>query len=453
VENRSTKFAETRTLQKPWQLALGLALALLAATSMWFYVDRILVGHQVADAAAHDRPRGNLSDLYPRWLGARELLLHQRNPYSDEVALEIQKGYYGRALDPSRPGDPKDRQGFAYPVYVVFLLAPLVGFSFHGVQLVFYWLLIALTAATVPLWLRALGWRASPLAIAIAIALTLGSVPAVQGIKLQQLSLLVAALLAGSAACVASGFLFCGGAILALATIKPQLAWPMVLWLLGWTVSNWKTRQRLVFGFATIMGALLIAAEWVLPGWIKMFLEAIRQYHQYTQNESVLDQLVNWAVGGYGGQILAAVACFLSALLLWKLRREAPSSAGFAGALAVILALTVLVIPMYAPYNQVLLLPAILFLAREQFLARNPARPAESRSGGPLSWATGLALAWQWIASLGLSALWLVSRDAALGGWKAPFYATFALPVLIFAATMLAARNPRSALRAHPSTG
>jgi hypothetical protein len=308
VENRSTKFAETRTLQKPWQLALGLALALLAATSMWFYVDRILVGHQVADAAAHDRPRGNLSDLYPRWLGARELLLHQRNPYSDEVALEIQKGYYGRALDPSRPGDPKDRQGFAYPVYVVFLLAPLVGFSFHGVQLVFYWLLIALTAATVPLWLRALGWRASPLAIAIAIALTLGSVPAVQGIKLQQLSLLVAALLAGSAACVASGFLFCGGAILALATIKPQLAWPMVLWLLGWTVSNWKTRQRLVFGFATIMGALLIAAEWVLPGWIKMFLEAIRQYHQYTQNESVLDQLVNWAVGGYGGQILAAVA-------------------------------------------------------------------------------------------------------------------------------------------------
>jgi hypothetical protein len=453
VENRSTKFAETRTLQKRWQLALWLALALLAATSMWFYVDRILVGHQVADAAAHDRPRGNLSDLYPRWLGARALLLHQRNPYSDEVALEIQKGYYGRALDPSRPGDPKDRQGFAYPVYVVFLLAPLIGFCFHGVQLFFYWLLIALTAATVPLWFRALGWRASPIAIAIAIALTLGSVPAVQGIKLQQLSLLVAALLAGSAACVASGFLFCGGAILALATIKPQLAWPMVLWLLGWTVSNWKTRQRLVFGFATIMGALLIAAQWVLPGWIKMFLEAIRQYHQYTQNESVLDQLVNWAVGRHGGQILAAVACFATTLLLWKLRREAPGSAGFAGALAVVLALTVLVVPMYAPYNQVLLLPAILFLAREQVLARNPARPAESLSGGPLSWATGLALAWQWIASLGLSAFWFVSRNTALDGWKAPFYATFALPVLIFVTAMLAAWHPRSALRAHEPTG
>ncbi len=150
---------------------MWLFLALLAATGMWFYVDRILVAHQVADAAANDHPRGNLSDLYPRWLGARELLLHHRNPYSDEVSLEIQKGYYGRALDPARPGDPKDRQGFAYPVYVVFLLAPLIGFSFHSVQLFFYWLLIALTAATVPLWLRALGWRPPPVAVAIAIRL------------------------------------------------------------------------------------------------------------------------------------------------------------------------------------------------------------------------------------------------------------------------------------------
>ncbi|MGB6330656.1 MAG: hypothetical protein WBF41_02725, partial [Candidatus Sulfotelmatobacter sp.] len=55
---------------------IGLILAVVAAASMWFYVNRILVGFQVADAALRERPRGNLSDLYPRWLGARELLLH-----------------------------------------------------------------------------------------------------------------------------------------------------------------------------------------------------------------------------------------------------------------------------------------------------------------------------------------------------------------------------------------
>jgi hypothetical protein len=237
--------------------------------------------------------------------------------------------------------------------------------------------------------------------------------------------------------------LFCGGAILALATIKPQLAWPMVLWLLLWAISDWKARRRLVFGFTAPMGALLIAAELVLPGWIKMFLEAIRQYHQYTHNESVLDQLVDWLPGSHEGEVLAVIACLASALLLWKLRKDAPGSTGFAGALAVVLALTVLVVPMYAPYNQVLLLPAILFLARDQ-----AASIVESRSVAPVSWLAGLALAWQWIASLGLSALWFLSPNAALNGWKAPLYATFTLPVLVFLLALFAARYPPSVLRA-----
>src|ERR1017187_9417920 len=146
---------------------------------MWFYVDRILVGYQVADAAAHERPRGNLSDLYPRWLGARELLLHQRNPYGDDIAVEIQKGYYGRALDPTRPDDPKDQQGFAYPAYVVFLLAPTIDLPFDVVQIGFRWLLIGLAVATVLLWLYVLRWKPSRGTSLIFIVLMLGWLPMV----------------------------------------------------------------------------------------------------------------------------------------------------------------------------------------------------------------------------------------------------------------------------------
>src|SRR5690242_3071409 len=91
-----------------------LLLACLLALGMWCYVDLVLVPYQVADAARMQRPRGNLSDLYPRWLGARELLLHGRDPYSPEITREIQIGYYGRPLDSSRLNDPKDQQGFAY---------------------------------------------------------------------------------------------------------------------------------------------------------------------------------------------------------------------------------------------------------------------------------------------------------------------------------------------------
>lgn len=404
--------------------------ALLAAASMCFYVQRVLIPYERADAAAHARPRGNLSDLYPRWLGARELLLHHRNPYGDDIAPEIQKGYYGRALDPARPDDPKDQQGFAYPVYVVFLLAPLIDLPFHEVQIFFYWLLIALTGTSVCLWLRALHWRLPPLAIATCLALTLGSFPAVQGIKLQQLSLLVAALLAASAACVASGLLFCGGALLALATIKPQLAWPLAAWLVVWTLSDWRARRRFVFGFAGVMAFLLVGAEVILPGWLGMFAHAVGQYHRYTQNQSVLDQLFPWA---FAGKILAAVAVLVCALSLWRLRGESAYEENFGRATALVMALTVLVVPMYAPYNQVLLLPVILMLARDRkfFTSRSSA----VRFG---YLAAAFALAWQWIASLSLSGIYLLgARTWAFNGWQWPFLATFTLPAFVFALIFL----------------
>jgi hypothetical protein len=409
---------------------------------MWFYVDRILVGHQVVDAAEHGRPRGNLSDLYPRWLGARELLLHGRNPYSREINLETQKGYYGRLLDASRPDDPKDQQGFAYPVYVVFILAPLIRLSFHDVQIIFRWLLIGVTAGNILLWLRALRWRLPPLAVAIGIVLALGSVPAVQGIKLQQLSLLVAALLAGSGACVASGYLFSGGAILALATIKPQLTWPVIAWLLVWTFSDWKARRRLIVGFTATMGVLFIGAEIVLPGWWRMFLQAIRQYHEYTNNESVLDELFNWMVGRFGGDVLAVLTVLMAGLALWTVRKQPASSAEFGRALALVLALTVLIVPMYAPYNQVLLLPAILSLVKER-----PVLVRSSRAARIVYAAAALALAWQWIASIGLTVTWFASPGEALKMWKLPFYATFTLPVLVFALALLSANHQQRALR------
>jgi hypothetical protein len=424
-------------LRKPLQPVVGLVLAVLTAASMWFYVLGILRARQVAEAEAKQIPRGNLSDLYPRWLGARELLLHYRNPYSREVTLEIQEGYYGRRLDPARPNDPKDQQGFAYPVYVVFLLAPLVGIPFPELLIIFYWSLVLLTAATVWLWLRTLRWQLPLMAVATCMVLTLGSFPAVQGIKLQQLGLLAAALLAGSSACVATGFLFCGGALLALATIKPQLAWPLVAWLLLWAVGDWRGRRRLVFGFGITMVLLLGGAEIILPGWWRMFAEALGQYRHYTQSQSVLEVMLNeifgsaagGVVGRVGGQILAAIAVLACVPVLWKLRGQAADASGFSCATALVLALTVMVVPMYAPYNQVLLLPAILLLVRERasFLLRSRARRLTYQLGA-------FVVGWQWVASLGLTATyWLLSRDLAFRGWEWPFFATFALPVWVFA--------------------
>jgi len=418
-------------------LAAGLALAIVSTASTWFYVNRILKPQQIAEGAAHNRPRGNLSDLYPRWLGARELLLRRRNPYSPEITREIQQGYYGRPLDPSRAEDPKDQQGFAYPAYVVFLLAPTVGTPFEEVQTGFRWFLIALAVAEVFLWLLVLRWDVSCTTKVILAVLILGWLPMVQGFKLQQLSLLVAGFLALSAAIVVCPIsrapfarqvaLFASGAILALATIKPQLAWPLVLFLLLWALSQWRTRRTFLFGFGFTMLLLFVGAEFVLPGWLRMFLAAIGQYHQYTQNQSVLVYLF----GPILGRMLEVAAVLLCALHVWRIRTEPADTPAFGGAVALVLALTVLIVPMFAPYNQVLLIPAIFVLVRS---ATHPLLPAIRLA----NLVAALLIAWPWIASLALIAAspW-ITPEVRQRIYLAPFYSNFEVPVFVFGLILL----------------
>ena len=426
-------------MQKRPPFVVALALAVVASASTWFYVDQILRAQQIADAAAHNRPRGNLSDLYPRWLGARELLRRGRNPYAAEITLEIQQGYYGRALDPTRPDDPKDQQGFAYPAYVVFLLAPTIDLPFDVVQIGFRWLLIGLAVATVLLWLYVLRWKPSRGTSLIFIVLMLGWLPMVQGIKLQQLSLLVAGLLAACGACLTGGWLFLAGGLLALATIKPQLTWPLVLWLLLWAGSEWRSRRKFVFGFGLVMLLLLGGAQLLLPGWLRMFADAIGQYHRYTQNQSVLV----WMFGSILGRILEAASVVVCAGWVWRARSELATSAAFGRALGLVLALTVVVVPMFAPYNQVLLAPAIFALLRSESSGRSilPAVRLARAIGYVL-------LVWPWIATIGLSLVYAWLTPAVRQSvWPMPFYTNFMLPVFVFGLALLNSwSNDRCAL-------
>ena len=402
---------------------LGLALALVCAASMWFYVSRILVPYQRADAAAHERPRGNLSDLYPRWLGARELLLHGRNPYSREITREIQMGYYGRELDASRPGDPKDQQGFAYPVYVAFLLAPAIGFPFAVVSIVFQWFLVIVTAASVPLWFRAIGWRARPILQVSVIVLALGSFPVLQALKLQQLTLIVAALISVAMALLVSGNLFSAGTLLAVASIKPQLVVPITGFLLLWAVSDWRRRQRFVWGLGLTFACLFGGGEILLPGWFGKFLSAAHDYQNYAGGMSMLDVLLTM----WWGRILTVILIAGVAVVGWRLRKEPAGSRMFSLLIALVLAVTVIIIPMFAPYNYILVLPSLLLLGESW--SRLWTRDVYARAGGGL---TAAAVAWPWVAAIGLSvAAMVLSPETVQQSWWLPLYTSAKIPLPI----------------------
>jgi len=408
---------------------MWLLISFLCAAGVWLYAQRVLIPYQMADAAAYNRPRGNLSDLYPRWIGARELLLHGRSPYSADVTREIQAGYYGRVLDPSRPADPKDQQAFAYPVYVVFWLAPILKAPFPVIERGFLYLLAALTTASSLLWLSLLRMRLSLIEKTMVAALTLGSLPAMQGLKLQQLSLLVAGLITIAILLLIHDYPIAAGLLFAFASIKPQLVALPLLWLAIWTLADLRRRYRWALSFIISMAIQMAAAEWYVPHWIPQFVRAVGEYRRYTGAISVAEVLV----GPLPGALLELAALALLIRLCWSVRGQPRRSQAFASTTAVVLAFTVLLMPAFSVYNQVLLIPAVLLLARDRLALWN-----QGISLRVLSAVAAALVAWPWVSSTVLAGLSFGLPQATVErAWKLPFWMVFAAPVGVAAAALI----------------
>ena len=407
----------TRTAPK-----LLLTASILLAAGMWFYVSRVLVGHQKTEAAIQGNPRGNLSDLYPRWLGSRELLLHGRDPYSPAVTREIQVGYYGRPLDPSLPHDPHDEEAFAYPVYVAFLLAPAISLPFPLVQEILRWVLAALTVLSVVLWLRVVRWQHSLMTGTAVIVFTLGTFWVVQGIRLQQLTLLVAPMIAACLYLLISNRQVACGILLALAAVKPQIAFPLAAWLLLWASTKLHQRWKFAVAFAVTLLALVVAGEFLLPGWIREFYAAIISYRGYTRHQSPLDELVTPTLGiPLSIAIIAVVA-----VICWRARKNSALDDHFGWTTSLVLAANLLVIPTIAPYNQLLLLPGIFLLLRTW------KHRQVNRTITVLRWIAVGCLAWPWTTAAGLTLLSFFT-PAAQRFWQIPLWTSVLIPIPITA--------------------
>jgi len=351
-------------MQTHAKLRLWFFLSLLASATSCLYMFRILLPWEHYIDVDHGRLKAEMGDLYPRWVGTRELLLHGRNPYSPEVSHEIQMAFYGRAINQTygQPGvDVIDEQRFVYPVYLVFMMAPTVRMDFSQLQRWSPIILALLTAISVPLWLEVLRWR-PPRVLIVVIALFIVSTPQImQGLRLRQLGLVVAFLLALSAWCVAKNHLAIAGVLLAVSTIKPQMVVLPVAWFLLWGISAWPRRWPLLAGFGITLAALVGLGELILPGWPRYFVDGLIAYRKYFPTTSLLClALGNWIGGALSGIVI------LGLLVLTRRNRQADAvSLEFIRTLSAFLIAATLVLPLLTPYNQVLLLLPVLLVLRD----------------------------------------------------------------------------------------
>jgi cbb3-type cytochrome oxidase subunit 3 len=400
---------------------LVVAASLLVTFGVWRWANHVLVPVYTANAMARGRPIGNNSDLYPVWLTTAEVLLQGRTPYSRQLTSDIQKGFYGRELDPRKSADPTDLQAFVYPLYVVFLLAPTVTLPFANVSEIFRWLLLICTACSVPLWMHAIGFHPGRLFTASAMMLAVSNFPAVMEDRQQNLSALVVLLLACSVAATVRHWLTLSGFLLSLSTIKPQLSVLLIAWMLLWAMSDWKERRRLVWSFVITWLSLLAAATAISPNWMEGFWAAIQAYRSYAMGPSIFQMLLPPILAI---PVIAMLLVFVG-VICWQWRKAQPGSNQFAWTLALLVAATV-TLTAQAPHYQLLLLPALLGLVASADAIRRMGLLVRA-----LAKATWACLLWQWGAALGL-ALCSIFEPASRLRMVAelPIYTLLAFPVV-----------------------
>jgi hypothetical protein len=388
-----------------------LVLSVVFGFGMWHYVIYLWSANQPA----------HFSDLYAQWWTAHELFLHGRLPYTLTLAREIQTMIYGAPVSAANTGDSAGMSGgFAYPLYVVFLMWPTLHLSFGTVQTIFACLFLALTFVSLILWLKVLSWRCSAIGVAILAFFTIGSFPVLQGIKLQNLSLLAAFLVAVTLVSLVSDRLIFAGIMLAATTIKPQFVVLLLPWLAIWIVGDWRRRRSLAWSFLVTMLILIMSGEWLMPGWISRFFEIVREYQQYTYGHSLLDVWFTPTIGPF-----VAAAIVLATLgVCWQCRAFAAESTQFVVVSSFVLATTLVVIPTLAPHTQLLLLPGFLLLVRY----RGPIWQS-GRTGRLLLMTAWMMPAWAYLAALAvtLAAIWVPEANL-LRFWMLPLDTSPLLP-------------------------
>jgi hypothetical protein len=299
-------------------------------------------------------------DLYPVWVGACAVL-HGHDPYSEAISERIQLRVYGRTLTEYELEHGKDQHRFAYPAYVAFVLAPLTQCSYNTARALASGVFAVLIALSVLSWLRTVGWRPPPAVFAWVIVIVLLSPITSRGLRLVQVGILAGFLLSVAALAVARHHLLLAGGLLAVASIKPQLALLPTAWLILWSLSGFGKRWQLIFGFMCTFVALMAGSAALVPNWIPHFLAGLPAYWRYTGAPSSFD-----AIFGRPWSAIPTLLVFVAlAIIAWKSRFADASTMEYTVALTLALAATAWAVPAnFDPYNQVLSLPVVFLLGR-----------------------------------------------------------------------------------------
>jgi hypothetical protein len=295
------------------------------------------------------------NDFYSRWGGARAFWTQGLSPYSDEASAQIEIGIYGRRALPDEDPGP-----FAYPFYTVFIIAPLAFLPYEWAEAVWLTVLLFSLVGGVIGAMRLAGWRPGPPLLALTLLWAVLFYPSARAILLGQFAVPIFALTVGVLLALKARRDLLAGALLALTTIKPQMVFLIVPFIVMWAVA--RRRWRIVIGAGAAM-LLLAGVSFVLePAWLRDFVNQMLRYPSYTAIGSPVWIMTRYYLPALGapGEIVLSLAFLAWALAMWARALRRPDWSVFFWTAGVTLIVTNLIALRTATTNYVILFIPLL---------------------------------------------------------------------------------------------
>jgi hypothetical protein len=295
------------------------------------------------------------NDFYPRWVGGCALLREGMNPYSEAVTLRIQEGTYGRPALPE-----EDQVAFAYPLYSLLFFFPLCATgNYPLVQAIWIWLLLTAFVAAVMLAMRVVHWHPRWWLALLTMLWTVVLYHSFRALVLGQFVALVFLAFVVALWAMQRGHDGWAGMFLAASTVKPQLVYLAIPWILLWAAGQRRWRMWVSFGSTVV--ALVLGSMILLPSWLPDFVRQVAAYPAYTVYGSLTWMLVQHWLGLSRVAELAILALLAITILTLAWRLWKGTWQQMLWMLGTLLLLTNFFTPRIATTNYILLIPWALW--------------------------------------------------------------------------------------------
>lgn len=270
-------------------------------------VVNVIVTHEVMTV-----PNPGLADFMVPWEASRSYYIDGVNPYSDEAGLNIQNQIYGRPAQGS-----ENLAYFAYPMYASVMIAPLVYIDYAWASAIFLVILEAMLVTAIFLILDVFSWKPPALIVTLLVLSTLIIYYPARGLILGQLGMVAYFFHILAIWALYKENQTLAGVALAISTLKPQMSYLIVPFLLLWAFRTQRWRFITVFSVSFLV--LLGVSFLVLPTWINDWLYQVFLYPDYTNFNSPPVWIIFQKYLGLGDivELIVTASGYIYMLWLW----------------------------------------------------------------------------------------------------------------------------------------